>query len=65
MALACGLCGSEWGGFRKRDNGPLFCLGEGCPPAFILIPDTSLSSGMPQVPFKLLPQCWTTEGMSD
>ena len=52
------------GGVQKRDNGLPFCLGEDCPPPFSLMPDTSVSPSMPLVPFKLLPHCWSSEGMS-
>ena len=29
-----------------------------------LIPDTSVSPCIPVLPFKLLPQCWSSEGVS-
>ena len=34
------------------------------PPALALMPDTSVSPYMPLVPFKLLPRCWNSEGVS-
>ena len=41
-----------------------FCLRESCPPAPALMPNTSVPSCMPLVPFKLLPWwCWSSEGM--
>ena len=51
---------------QERDNGlcPLFCLGESCPPALTLMPDTSGPPCMLLVPFKLLPWCWSSEGVS-
>ena len=51
---------------QKRNNGlcPPFCLGEICPPALALMPDTSLPPHMPLVPFKLLPQCLSSEGVN-
>ena len=51
---------------QKRNDGfcPLFCLGQGCPPALTLMPDTSVPSFVPLVPFKLLPWCWSSEGVS-
>ena len=51
---------------HKRDNGlcPSFCLGESWPPAPTLMLDTSVSPCMPLVPFKLLPCCWISKGMS-
>ena len=51
---------------QKRGNGlcPPFCLGESCPPALTLTPDTSVPPPMSLVPFKLLPQCWSSEGVS-
>ena len=52
-----------WGRAQKRDNGLClpFCLGENCPPALALMPDTSIPPCTPLVPFKLLPQCWNSE----
>ena len=50
-----------WWRAQKRDNGlcqPLF------PPALVLIPDTWVSPCTAQVPFKLLPWCWSSEIMS-
>ena len=48
------------------DNGlcPPFCLGESCPPAPALMPHTSVPPCTPLVPFKLLPCCWSSEGVS-
>ena len=39
------------------------CLGGSCLLALILIPVTSLSPHMPQMPFQLLPSCWIPEGV--
>ena len=63
MAPACQIC--QWR-VQKRINGlcPPFCLGKSCPPALALMPDTSVSPCMPLVPFKLLPWCWSSEGVS-
>ena len=38
-----------WGRVQKRDNGLClpFCLGEGCPAALTLMPDTSVPPCMP------------------
>ena len=60
--LALWLCG---GRAQKRDSGlcPLFCVGGSCPPAPTLMPDTSVPLCTPLVPFKLLPQCWSSEGV--
>ena len=54
------------GRVQKRDNGlcPPSYLGESCPLALILMPDTSVSPCMPLVPLKLLPWCWSSEGVS-
>ena len=42
-------------------------LGEGLEkgqwPLFALMPDTSVFPSMPLVPFKMLPQCWSSEGV--
>ena len=43
---------------------PPFYLGERCPPALTLMPDTSVPPCMSMVSFKLLPQCWSSQGMS-
>ena len=55
-----------WRKVRKRDNGLClpFCLGESCPPALVLMPNTSVPPCMLLVPFKLLLQCWSSEGVS-
>ena len=54
-----------WEKVQKRVNGlcPPFCVGESCPPALALMPDTSVPFRMPLVPFKLLHQCWSSEGV--
>ena len=51
---------------QKRANGLClpFCLGESCPPAFALMPDTSVPPCMALVPFKLLPRCWSSDGLN-
>ena len=65
MAPACCLCGSVRGGFRTGTmDCPPFYLGESCPPTLILIPNTSVSPCIPLVPFKLLPRCWLSKGVS-
>ena len=65
MAPAGWLCGTVGMGSEKGQWPlPPFSLGEGCPPDLTLIPDTSVSPCMPLVPFKLLPPCWSSEGMS-
>ena len=45
------LASSEQGGFRNR-------------PLLALMSDTSVSLSMPLVPFKLLPQYWSSERVS-
>ena len=53
------------GGLRKGTMAFVcLCLGECCLPAPALIPDTSVPPCMPLVPFKLLPWCWSWEGVS-
>ena len=61
MAPVCWLCGS------------LVLLGEGsekglCPPFCVpfiaLMPDTSVSPCMPLLPFNLLCQCWSSQGLN-
>ena len=56
---------SVWGKAQKRDNG--FCLqffleGRGVPP-LTLLPDISVPFCMTWVLFKVLPQCWSPEGI--
>ena len=66
MAPAFWLCGSVGEGSEKG-QWPLptfLCLGESCSPALTLMPDTSVLPCMPLVPFKLLPCCWSSEGVS-
>ena len=60
------LCGSVLDRAEKRYNGYClqFCLGESCPPALILMPDTSLPPHIPLMPLKMLPQCWSPEIVS-
>ena len=57
---------SLWGEGSEKQQWPLstFLSVESCPPALTLMPDTSVSPCKPLVPFKLLPQCWSSEGMS-
>ena len=66
MALDCQFCGSVAGRAQKRDNGlcPPFFLGQNCPPAPDLMPDPSVPPCMPLVSFKLLHQCWSSEGVN-
>ena len=52
---------SVWGGFRKGTVDSV-CLS--APPALSLLLDTSVPPCVPLVPFKLLPWCWSSEGMS-
>ena len=61
--LALWLC---WERVQKRDNGlcPPFCLGESCLPALTLMQATSVFPCMSLLPFKLLPLCWSSEGVS-
>ena len=47
------LAGSVGGGFGKRTM-----------PLLTLMPETLVSPSMPLVPFKLLPWCWSSEGVS-
>ena len=39
-------------------------VGKKMPPALTLLPDTSVPPCMPLVPSKLLPWCWSSEGVS-
>ena len=67
VAPACWICGSVRAGrAQKMDNGlcQSFYLGESCSPVPALMPDTLVPSCMPLVLFKLLPWCWSSEGMS-
>ena len=50
MAPACQLCGVR---VQKRTMALL-----------TLMTDTSVSPGIPLVPFKLLPKCWISEGVN-
>ena len=54
-----------WRRVQKRNSGFClpFCLEESCLPAFVWITDTSAPLLMPLVPFKLLLQCWSSEGV--
>ena len=60
------LCGSGLRRAQQRYNGLClqFCVGGSCPPALALMLDTSVPPRMPLVPFKLLPWCWSPEGVS-
>ena len=51
---------------QKRSNGicQQFCLRESCPLSLALMPDTSVLPYVPLVPFKLLPWCWSSMGVS-
>ena len=51
MAPACWLCVCEVS-VQKRDSGLL-----------TLMPDTSVPPCKPLVPIKMLPQCWSSEGV--
>ena len=66
MAPACWLCGSVWGEFRKGTiaSAHLSIWEKCCPPAAVLVPDTSGPPCMPVVPSKLLPLCWSSDGVS-
>ena len=59
-APACWFCGSVGGQLRKGQC----CLRENCPPVLSLMPDTSVPPCLPLMPFKLLPWCWSSEGVS-
>ena len=62
------LCGFEWRRAQKRDNG--HCLSSGALSRMKLSPVTHPDashfscSHVPLVPFQLLTQCWSPEGMS-
>ena len=43
---------------------PEFCPGRSCPPALAPDASTSVPPHMPLVPFKVLPWCWSPEGVS-
>ena len=60
------LCGFVEGSIRKGAMASAweFYLGERCSPALILMPDTSFLPHMPLVSFKLLPQHWSSKGVS-
>ena len=61
--VALWLCGGK---FQKRDSSfcPPFCPGESFPPALALMPASSVLPCMSLVPFKLLPHCWSSKGVS-
>ena len=62
----CSCVACVVGRAQKRNKGLCqhFCQGESCPPALTLMPDNSVLPYMSQVPFSLLPLCWSTEGVS-
>ena len=65
MVSVCQLYGSVKQDLEKGQRPlPPFCLGESCPPALALIPDTLVPPCMPLVLFKLLSLCWSSEGVS-
>ena len=53
MAPAAGSV-ALWGEGSEKGQWPLLAL----------MPDTSVPPCVPLVPFKLLPQCWSSEGVS-
>ena len=57
---------SLWGEGSEKQQWPLstFLSVESCPPALTLMPDISVPPFMPLLPFKLLPWCWSSEGVS-
>ena len=60
-APTCQLCDSIGGGFRIET------MASACLSVWVvlaLMPDTSVPPCMPLVPFKLLPWCWSSEGVS-
>ena len=65
MAPDCWLCGSMGVGFRKGTMVSVTFLSERkLSPALALMPDTSVPPHMSLVPFKLLPQWWSSERVS-
>ena len=56
------LCGE--GSEKGQWPLPVFLSRRKCPPALALMPDTSVPPHMPLVPFTMLPQCWSSEGVS-
>ena len=56
--------GSVGVGFSKGTMASASCLEESCTPTLTLMPDTSVPPCMPLVPFRLLPQCWSSKEMS-
>ena len=64
MGPTCPLCGSVVGRAQKMENGLClpYSLEENCPPRSCLDANTSVPSCIPLVPFKLLPECWSSEG---
>ena len=63
LASTCRLCGSVGSAKGQWPFLPFF-LGESCPPASAMKPDTSVTPCMPLVHFKMLLQCWSSEGVS-
>ena len=60
-------CQLYWGRAHQRNNGLCqhFCLGESCAPsALALMSDNSVHPHMFLLIFKLLPQCWSSWGVS-
>ena len=53
-----------WQGRVQKNLCLPFFVGESCPPGLALMSDTSVPPCMPLVPFKLIPQCWSSEGVS-
>ena len=65
MAPACWLCGSVGGGFRKETIACLSLWKKVSPSSHLDARHFSSSLyAMPLVPFKLLPLCWSSEGVS-
>ena len=66
MAPAFWLCGSQGTGLRKGTMASVhFSVWKKAlsPSAPTLMPDTSVPPCMPLVPLRLVPQCWSSEGM--
>ena len=62
MVPACQLCGSEGKGSERRQKA--FLSGRKLSPSSCLDARHLSSSLYGLVPYKLLPQCWSSEGVS-
>ena len=58
--------GSVWGGLRKETmaSAGISTWERAAPPALAWMPENSVPPHMSLVPFKLLPQCWSSKQVS-